>query len=144
QFWTYSTPTSATGKYTAFLVAADQEGDNPVPMTVEVAVGQDAYVEPFTDFVNFALLKSATLDIQLPASASTPLPKSSLNPQTIRGGVYSGLLVGVVGNGHVIKPVSATWPDAQGRFRLVLPSSAHGVTVRLWEADRQFFSTSAA
>jgi PQQ-dependent dehydrogenase (methanol/ethanol family) len=144
QFWTYSTPTTATGKYTSFLVAADQEGNNPVPMTVGVAVGQDAYAEPLGDFVNFALLKSASLDIQLPAAAGGPLVESTLNPQTIPGAVYAGLLVGVVGNGHLIRPVSATWPDTQGRFQLVLPSSASGVTVRFWEADRQFFSVSAA
>ena len=85
KFWTYSTPTDAQGKYTAFLVASDQAGDNPVPMTVEVAVGTDAYSEPLNDFVNFAELQSATLDIQLPAAAGAPLVKSSLNPQAIPG-----------------------------------------------------------
>jgi hypothetical protein len=142
KFWTYSTPSSATGAYESFLVAADQEGDDPVPMTVGVAIGQDAYPEPLNDFVNFASLKSATLDIQLPAAAGAPLVKSTLNPQTIPGAIYAGLLVGVFGNGHLIEPVSAVWPDDSGRFELVLPASAHGVTVKFWEADKQFFSTS--
>ncbi len=44
----------------------------------------------------------------------------------------------------MIKPVSATWPTAAGRFQLVLPSSARGVTVKLYEEQRQFFSTSVA
>ena len=43
KFWTYSRPTGKDGTYTSFLVAADQEGDDPVPMTVGVAVGTDAY-----------------------------------------------------------------------------------------------------
>jgi hypothetical protein len=40
----------------------------------------------------------------------------------------------------VIKPVRATWPDAKGNFELVLPRSARGLTVRLWEQEREFFS----
>jgi hypothetical protein len=44
----------------------------------------------------------------------------------------------------VIKPLSVTWPDGPGRFRLVLPRSARGQTVKFWEASRQFFSTTGA
>jgi hypothetical protein len=144
KFWTFSRPTGSDGKYTSFLVAADQAGDNPVPMTVGVAVGKDAYSEPLTDFINFAELQSASLDIQLPAPAGGALVKSTLNPQPIPGAIYQGLLVGVVGKGRPIKPVSATWPDAKGRFELVLPSSARGLTVEFWQTDRQFFSTAVA
>jgi PQQ-dependent dehydrogenase (methanol/ethanol family) len=144
KFWTYSRPTGATGQYDSFLVAADQEGDDPVPMTVGVAVGNDSYQEPLNDFINFAALKSAELDIQLPAAAGAPLVKSTLNPQTIPGAIYEGIVIGVVGKGHVIKPGSATWPDANGNFQLVLPSSAKGLTVKLYEEQRQFFSTATA
>jgi alcohol dehydrogenase (cytochrome c) len=145
KFWTFSRPTGATGKYTAFLVAADQEGDNPVPMTVAVSVGANAYTEPIVDSVNFAALQSSTLNIQLPANPGTTLAKSLLNPQPAGGAIYRGLLVGVVGGrGRVIKPVSATWPDASGRFQLVLPASARGEVAKLWESERQFFSTAHA
>jgi alcohol dehydrogenase (cytochrome c) len=145
KFWTFSRPTGASGRYTAFLVAADQEGDNPVPMTVGVAVGATAYSEPITDFVEFPELRSADLDIQLPASPSTTLLKTSLNPVAAPGAVYQGLLVGVVGGkGRVIKPLSATWPDANGRFSLVLPASARGAVATFWESQRQFFSASPA
>ncbi len=54
KFWTFSRPTGANGKYTSFLVAADQEGDNPVPMAVAVSVGANAYTEPVDRPVNFA------------------------------------------------------------------------------------------
>jgi hypothetical protein len=40
--------------------------------------------------------------------------------------------------------VSAKWPDADGRFELVLPTSARGLVARFWESDRQYFSTTAA
>jgi hypothetical protein len=145
KFWTFSRPTGPTGKYTSFLVAADQAGDNPVPMTVAVSVGANAYTEPIVDSVNFAELQSSTLDIKLPANPGTTLAKSLLNPQPIPGAVYQGLLVGVVGGrGRVIKPLSAKWPDESGRFVLVLPASARGVVAKLWESARQYFSTSVA
>ena len=80
KFWTFSAPTGANGKYTSFLVAADQEGDNPVPMAVAVSVGANAYTEPVTDSVNFPALQSSRLDIQLPSSPGATLVKSSLNP----------------------------------------------------------------
>jgi hypothetical protein len=71
--------------------------------------------------------------------------KSSLNPQAVPGALYRGLLVGVVGGkGGVIKPLSVKWPDASGRFELVLPSSARGLVAKFWEAERQYFSTSVA
>jgi alcohol dehydrogenase (cytochrome c) len=144
QYWTQSRPSGANGSFASFLVAADQEGDDPVPMQVGVAVNSTAYTEPAADAINFAKLKSATLNVQLPASGTT-LVKTTLNPQAAAGAIYQGLLVGVVGGkGRVIRPVSATWPGADGRFTLVLPSSAAGQTVQFWEGDRQFFSTSPA
>jgi hypothetical protein len=143
QYWTQSRPSGANGSYASFLVAADTFGDDPVPMTVGVAVGNTFYAEPATDSIEFAKLKSAVLNIQLPATAGAPLPKTSLSPQPIAGKIYQGLLVGVVGGrGGVIKPLSAHWPDADGRFQLVLPSSARGLVAKVWEADRQFFSAS--
>ena len=145
KFWTFSEPTGANGKYTSFLVAADQEGDDPVPMAVAVSVGADAWTEPVTDSIGFSALKSATLDIQLPASTGTTLAKSILNPQAAPGAIYRGLVIGVVGGrGGVIKPLSATWPDGSGRFTLVLPSSARGLVAKFWESERQFFTTGTA
>ncbi len=145
QYWTQSRPTGANGTYASFLVAADQEGDDPVPMQVGIAVGNTAYAEPAADQISFAKLKSAELDVQLPATPGGALVKTSLSPAAIVGAIYQGLLVGVVGGkGGVIAPVSATWPDASGNFRLVLPASAKGQTVSFWQADRQFFSTQTA
>jgi hypothetical protein len=143
QYWTQSRPSGSNGSYASFLVAADQEGDIPVPMTIGVAVGNSAYAEPLADSISFAHLSSATLNIQLPAGAV--LPKSALSPTAMAGAIYQGLLVGVVGGrGGIIKPVSATWPDASGRFRLVLPGTAKGQKVTFWESQSQFFSSSHA
>ena len=68
QYWTQSRPSAANGSYASFLVAADEEGDNPVPMEVGVAVGGTSYAEPVGDEINFAKLQSAVLNIQLPAT----------------------------------------------------------------------------
>lgn len=143
QYWTQSRPSGANGKYASFLVAADQEGDSPVPMTVGVAVGNTSYAEPPGDSVDFAHLKSATLNIQLPGGTS--LPKTALAPTEIAGAIYQGLLVGVVGGrGGIIRPVSESWPTTSGRFRIVLPPSAKGKTVTFWESQAQFFTSSHA
>ena len=40
--------------------------------------------------------------------------------------------------------VANRWPDAKGRFTIVLPASARGKTVRFWENQRQFFTRSPA
>ena len=146
QYWTQSRPSGANGSYASFLVAADQEGDNPVPMEVGVAVGNTSYAEPAADQINFTHLSSAQLNIQLPASPSAGLVKSSLNPTAVAGAIYQGLLVGVVsGKGGVIHPVSATWPTTtNGQFQLVLPKSAAGQTVAFWEDQRQFYTTTSA
>ena len=79
------------------------------------------------------------MDIQLPASPTgvLPLPTATSYP----GAIYQGLLVGASVGGHVVKPLAATWPDARGRFTIVLPSSTRGKTVRLWESSLQSFST---
>jgi hypothetical protein len=145
KFWTQSAPSGANGQYASFLVSADQEEDDPVPMQVGIAVGDTAYAEPAADLLNFKRLSSASLDVQLPGGGSTTLPKSILNPQPIPGAFYQGLLIGVVsGDGKVVTPVKATWPDASGKFTLVLPGSARGQTVVFWESDRQFYSTQSA
>ena len=145
KYWTQSRPTGANGDYASFLVAADEAGDNPVPMQVGIAVGNTAYAEPVADQINFAKLQSSTLDVQLPATPGGTLVKSTLNPQAMAGAIYQGLVVGVVRpKGGVIAPVSATWPDGNGRFTLVLPRSARGLAVTFWEAQRQFFSSVTA
>jgi hypothetical protein len=65
-------------------------------------------------------------------------------PSSFVGGVYEGLVVGVSGPHGVIRPVSERWPDAHGSFTIVLPASARGKHLRLWENQRQVFSASPA
>jgi hypothetical protein len=141
-FWTFSSPSDANGHYVSFFTASDEAGENPVPLTVQVASGALSYASPTGKNVNFTALKSATMDIKLPSSPTTPLtlPTSTSFP----GAVYEGTIVGVSGPNGVIKPLSATWPDARGRFKLVLPASASGKTLRLWEDYSTFFQASAA
>jgi hypothetical protein len=140
-FWTFSTPSDAAGHYTSFFTASDQAGENPVPLTVQVAVGSTSYSTPGAATVAFTELRSATMNIRLPSpGAPLPLPSSTSYP----GAVYEGILVGVSGPTGVIQPVSATWPDAKGRFTLTLPASARGKPLRLWEDASTFFQPSVA
>jgi hypothetical protein len=141
-FWTFSQPSDSNGHYVSFFTASDDAGANPVPLTVQVASGAISYASPVGKNVNFTALRSATMNVQLPGSASAPLALPSAT--SFPGAVYQGTLVGVSGPGGVVKPLSATWPDARGRFTLVLPSSARGKPLRVWEDYSTFFQSGAA
>jgi hypothetical protein len=139
-FWTFSLPTDANGHYVSFFSSSDEQGSDPVPLNVQVAFGRTSYGSGQAN-ANFKRLSSATMDIKLPASGATiPVPTSTPDA----GAFYRGLLVGVAGPKGVVKPVSATWPDAQGRFTLVLPGQARGTALRFWESDFVTFSRIAA
>ncbi len=135
-FWTFSQPSDANGHYISFFSASDLVGSNPVPITVQVALGRTTYTSG-QRVVNFARLKSATMDVKLPGSGTTmPLPDAT----PFAGAIYRGLLVGVTGANGVIKPLAASWPDARGRFSLTLPASVRGKTLRFWQSDFQSYS----
>ena len=139
-FWTFSLPSNANGHYVSFFSASDEQGSDPVQLNVQVAVGQRSYSAGLQN-VDFKRLKSATMDLKLPASGlGLPLPKSSPN----EGAVYRGLIVGALGPRGVLKPLAVRWPDAAGRFSLVLPHVARGTTLRFWETNLETFSTLAA
>jgi PQQ-dependent dehydrogenase (methanol/ethanol family) len=141
-FWTFSQPSDANGHYVSFFTASDESGANPVPLTVQVAVGRISYASSAVSTVSFSALRSARMDLRLPASptALLPVPTST----SYDGAVYEGTLVGVSGPAGVIKPIAATWPDAHGRFTLTLPASAKGKALRVWEDYSTFFQRTPA
>jgi alcohol dehydrogenase (cytochrome c) len=141
-FWTFSKPSDAAGHYTSFFAASDEAGDNPVPLTVQVASGPVSFTSGVTPTVKFSSLQSATLNIQLPGSATAvmALPTASSYP----GAIYEGLLMGVSTVNGLVKPLSESWPDKNGRFRITLPASVRGKKLALWEDVGQFFSAFAA
>ncbi len=136
QFWTFSSASNADGRYTSFFPASDEEGSDPVPITVQVASGATLYVSPAVVTVPFPALRSSVMNIQLPASGPLVVPK----PTAVATAVYEGLVVGVTGPGGVIKPLSERWPDARGSLSMVLPASVRGKTLRFWENQRRFSS----
>ena len=111
-FWTFSEPSDANGNYTSFFAASDKSQDDPVPLSVQVALGSVSYSSGLVPTVKFKRLRSARMDVQLPArvGAVLPLPTSTSYP----GAIYQGLLVGANVNGRVVKPVAAQWPDCEG------------------------------
>lgn len=136
-FWTFSTPTDADGRYSSLFVASDRSGADPVSMSVQVAVGTTSYAAPFGRNPRFARLRNAVMDIRLPRSGTVlEVPNTS----AYDGAVYEGVLVGVTARGRVVKPLAARWPDRTGRFVLVLPRTVRGSTIRFWQSHRQFFS----
>jgi alcohol dehydrogenase (cytochrome c) len=139
-FWTRSSATDANGHFTSFFAASDETDANPVSLAVGVALGSVAYGGNVGTNVDFARLKSSTLNIQLGSgTAYTVQP-----PTAYVGAVYSGLVVGVTVGGKVVKPLAERWPTASGSFSIALPGSVRGRTLTFWENQRQTFSRFAA
>ena len=141
-FWTFSAPSDARGHYTSFFAASDESDADPVPLVIQVATGSLSYGGSQGTNFDFKRLRSATLDLQLPSATASPLPAATPTAQV--GAVYEGLVIGVTHGRKVIRPVSARWPDGQGRFTMVLPASVRGTTLHFWQNRRQFFSRFAA
>jgi hypothetical protein len=139
-FWTFSSPSDASGHFSSFFTASDESGANPVPLSVGVTLGGTAYGGTLGITVNFDALHSSNVAIQLGSGVSL----TAKAPSAYAGAVYEGTVVGVSGPGGVIKPLSERWPNAKGDFSFVLPSSARGKTVQFWENDRQAFSPTPA
>ncbi len=140
-FWTFSEPSDAQGNYSSFYTASDEEGADPVPLQVQVTLGDTSYAFPGGRNVSFKRLRSATLDIKIPTGGGQ---MTSSDVGSYVGGVYDALLIGVASGGRTVQPVSATWPDSKGRFRLVLPASARGKAVSFWMDRGPVFSRAPA
>lgn len=140
-YWTVSSPTDARGRYRSLFTASDEGGHNPVPMTVRIAKGDLVYEFLAEEFVDFQRLRSARMDLRLPPSG---YPMALPLPHSYPGAIYEGIVVGVAQADAPARPVSITWPDARGRFRIVLPTSLAGRTVSVWEGTLDLFSRSAA
>src|SRR5262249_18955262 len=93
-FWTFSKPTDPNGHYTSFFSASDEGGEDPVPLTVQVASGLVSFASG-TQTVKFNALQSATLDIKLPGASTAPMALPT--PQSYQGAIYEGTLIGVTG-----------------------------------------------
>lgn len=129
-FWTVSEPTGADGRYVSVFVASSESGGDPVAFQVRVARGDLVWQFLPEENVVFRRLQSATMDIALPPAnypLALPLPTS------YPGALYSGVAVGASVDGTPVVPLAATWPDARGAFRLVLPPATRGHTVSLWQ-----------
>jgi hypothetical protein len=139
-FWTFSSATDENGHYSSFFAASDETDVDPVSLSVGVAHAGTSYGGTVGTNAPFDRLKSASMNIQLGGGGRYTISK----PTSYAGAIYQGLVVGVSGPDGVIKPVANRWPDAKGRFTIVLPASAAGKTVRFWENQRQFFTKTEA
>jgi alcohol dehydrogenase (cytochrome c) len=136
-FWTFSSPSDANGKYVSFFHASDETDADPVALAVGVALGSTSYGGNLGTNVNFKRDLSSTLDIQL----GTGTRYTIAAPSAYKGAVYEGTAVGVTVGGKVVRPLSARWPDAHGNFSFVLPGSVRGKTLHFFQIVRQSFSS---
>ncbi len=140
-YWTVSSPTDARGRFTSLFTASSEAGGNPVSFTVRVSRGDLVYEFLAGELVDFQRLQSARVNIGLPPSGyamTLPLPRS------YAGAIYEGIVVGAARGGEPVRPVAATWPDEEGRFRIILPRSLAGQDVSLWEGSLDLFSQAPA
>ena len=117
-FWTFSEPSDAQGNYSSFYTASDKENADPVPLQVQVRVGDTSYALPGGRNVSFRRLRSATLDIKIPTSGGQ---MTSSDVGSYVGGVYDALLIGVSSGGA---------PCSRSRRRGPTPRAASGSCCR--------------
>lgn len=130
---TFSTPTDARGRYRSFYWP---RGDDPV--TLSVAEGQESW--ELSTPLTLPRFRSARLDVRLGDQGSIAPPTVTAEP----GAFYDGVLVGPLLDGKPLVPLAGTWPGEDGRFQLVLSSSAGNGTLSLYEAPGYYFSRTAA
>lgn len=136
-YWTVSEPTDADGRYVSLFTASDESSRDPVPFAIRIAVGDRLFGYLPDEEVYFKRLQSAVLDVRLPPPGfATALPA----PVTQRGAVYQGIVVAASRDGRPVRPLQVSWPDARGRFAILLPAALAGSTVTLFEALRPVFS----
>ena len=135
-FWTRSNPSNADGYYSSFFTASDETANNPVLISVGVAQGAISYGGITGTNVPFVRLESSELNIQLGFNAAYKITL----PVPFRAAIYSGLAVGVTIGGKVVVPLSESWPDAKGRFSMLLPSYVRGRALSLFESQSQVLS----
>ena len=137
-YWTQSPPTDRAGHFESLFTASSETGENPVGMTVRVAVGNRTYSFLPDEYVWFGRLQSATMTIRLPPAAyAFVLPLARSYP----GAIYRGVVIGGAIDGKPIRPISVTWPTADGSFRIVFPPRFAGKRIALWEGSLDLFST---
>lgn len=127
--WAFSNSSDRNGNYQSFYWPS---GDAPL----QLRVAQGAQVWEAASVIKMPHYQSARVDISLPP------PNFVMAPPTVKavsGAVYEGVLVGAEVNGKPVVPASATWPDAAGRFTIVLPRSAHGQRISLYQDQGNFF-----
>ena len=140
-YWTFSAPSDAAGRYVSFFPASDELGSDPVPISVQVAVGRASYASGIDQNVSFQRLRSASMDVGLPASGAALSPPRATAQA---GAIYRGVLVGVSDPNGPVRPLQGRWPDAQGRFSLLLPRSVRGKTLRFWQNPVDAYSPAPA
>lgn len=132
---TTAEPTDGRGVYKIILDPV--EGSDPYP--VELRLTDTDGVPAMDQQTLLPANSSAQIDIVVDASGGTP-SRATSHP----GAYYRGVLVGVGEGGLPAYPVSATWPDEQGRFTFTLQKSFSGTSIHLFAGTIELFSPKPA
>ena len=116
-YWTFSEPTNAQGRFTSFFPASDLTNADPVEFSIQVALGRASYTTGATN-PKFKRRSSATLDLKLPASGTVMAVPTS-TPKV--GATYRGLVVGVSNAGRRRQAALGHLAGRQGALRAGAP-----------------------
>jgi hypothetical protein len=130
---TFSTASDSRGRYQSFYWPPGTE-----PVTFGVAMGDKSWELPTP--LPLPRFGSARVDVHLSHHGAIAPPRVMDEP----GAFYEGLLVGPLLDGRPVAPLSATWPDEQGSFELVLPARALRTTLSFYQAPGYYFSRAEA
>lgn len=136
--WNLSPPTDSKGRYRLdFLPGTTSEG-----LSIRVAIDDDTFETGEKGLTKFAALKSSTLDLRINRDTDG---LELGTPKAEPGAVYEGLLVGAInGDGEVVQPTAATWPDAQGHFTVTYADGAVDDDATYFQRFGYVFQRSAA
>ena len=93
-FWTFSEPSNASGRYDSFFSASDKVGSDPCRSACRSPTGKRLVHDRTPERRPFKRLRSAAMDVAwLPLGRDVRSPRRRLEA----GAIYRGLLVGVSG-----------------------------------------------
>ena len=114
-YWMFSEPSNAAGKYVSFFPASDLTEADPVEFSIQAAVGPHELHDGRSATRRSSAAAAPSSISSCPRRASRCRCRSRPRCPARSTAARS---IGVSAGTGVVRPISATWPDVQGRFQL--------------------------
>ncbi len=140
QTWSLSNQTETDGAYELRYFPVPGGAD----FTVRIAFGGS--IAKSARGVSFAPGTSSTLDLVLDASAVTVVGTGAAGAFEVKektGAEYIGYLVGISDGENVI-PATLSWPEANGKFTIIIPDVTFTGSIGFFQKRVRFFSETVA